>query len=373
MDEPKYWPPHDRGFPTYPFLAFLGLSSLWLIWALRFPATGWDFTQFYIVAHLPIGSLYSRPDFIHFGQSCLAPLGIHYYPPFARPAVFAVALKPLSLLSYWHAYWVWAAIGFVAYAAVLLMLFRWLALPNALLPAFAAFTPSLFGIVTGQDATVYLLVLLGGLLLVLRNRELAGGCLLALCAYKFNLIVFLPLVLLSKARWKSLATFGIGTASAALISAAMVSPFKYFALLRSIPAYAINFRPGGIRGVVMGIGHEGWYYPLAIAGAVLCAYLIWRLPLTEAFCVAVTGILLLGYHVTWYDCALLVLPIAVAWRDGGTVTRALLLLVLLSLVAWLWWEAMFQVVVETLLLLRFAAVAWKGRPNHSSSLIEQPS
>ena len=342
---------------VYSCLVFLGLSSLWLIWAMRFSQTGWDFTQFYIAAHLPVSALYSRSAFVDFGENSLAPLGIHYYPPFVRPAVFALALKPLAVLPYWSAYWVWAAVGFAAYAATLLILFRWLALPNALLPAFAAFMPSQFGIITGQDANVYLLVLVSGLLLVVREKQLVGGCLLALCAYKFNLIIFLPFVLLSKARWKSLSSFGIGTASAALVSAALVAPSEYLALLRTISIHTIGFTPGGIRGVAVRAGHEGWYYPFALAGAALCVYLIWKLPLVEAFCVAITGALLLSYHVTWYDCALLVLPIAVAWRGASIVTRTVLLALLLFPLSWFVGKEIFQVVAETVLLLRFAAIA----------------
>ena len=343
---------------VYSCLAFLGLSSLWLAWGMRFPQTGWDFTQFYIAAHLPVRSLYSRPAFLDFGEKSLAPLGIHYYPPFVRPAVFSLALKPLALLPYWSAYWVWAAVGFAAYAVTLFILFRWLALPKALLPAFAAFTPSLLGIITGQDANAYLLVLVSGLLLVVREKQIAGGCLLALCAYKFNLIIFLPLVLLSKARWKSVSSFGIGTAAAALASAALVSPSEYLALLRTIPIHTVGFTPGGIRGIAVRAGHAGWYYPCALAGAALCVYLIWKLPLVEAFCVAITGGLLLAYHVTWYDCALLVLPIAVAWRGASTITRAVLLALLLFPVLWFVSKEILQVVAETLLLLRFVTIAW---------------
>lgn len=81
MDDPRHWPPQSRDFPTYPFLAFLGLSSLWLIWALRFPATGWDFTHFYIAARLPVRALYSRPAVVDFGEKSLAPLAFTIMPP----------------------------------------------------------------------------------------------------------------------------------------------------------------------------------------------------------------------------------------------------------------------------------------------------
>ena len=69
-------------------------------------------------------------------------------------------------------------------------IFRWLVLPTTLLPAFALFMPSMFGITTGQDSNVYLLVLVCALLLLLEGNQFAAGCLLALCAYMFNLLIF---------------------------------------------------------------------------------------------------------------------------------------------------------------------------------------
>lgn len=338
-------------------LAFLALSSLWLLLALRFSETGWDFTQFYIAAHLPVSSLYHRPEFAAMGQKLLAPIGINYYPPFVRPAVFALALKPLALFSYWGAYWLWAATGLAACLATLLLLFRWLALPSNLLPAFALFSPSLFGIVTGQDANVYLFVMVGALLLIVSGSEIAGGLLLAVCAYKFNLLLFLPFVLLFKARWKSLFSFVLGTTAVAILSDALAPPSQYLALLRSIPQLTIGFIPGGLRGVCIRTGHELLYFPFAGVAAAFCLYLIWKLPLVEAFCVAVTAALLLGYHVTWYDCALLVLPICVAWRNAGSKTRASLLALLVLPFLWILGKEVFQVIAETIILFPFARVA----------------
>jgi hypothetical protein len=342
---------------SFTFLAYLALSSVWLIIALRFSQTGWDFTQFYIAAHLPVSSLYNRTEFVATGTKLLAPIGINYYPPFVRPAVFALALKPLALFSYWGAYWLWAAVGFAAYLATLLILFRRFDLPKNLLPGFALFAPSLFGIVTGQDANVYLLVLVGALLLILSRKEIAGGLMLALCAYKFNLLLFLPLVLIFKARWKSLFAFTIGTSAAAALSALLAPTSQYLVLLRSIPQQTIGFIPGGVRGVAIRTGHELVYFPLAALGSAFCIYLIWKLPLLDASCVAVTGALLLGYHVTWYDCALLVLPICVAWRASSKNARAWLLALLVLPFAWILGKEAFQVAAETIILFQLTRLA----------------
>jgi hypothetical protein len=358
---PQPFSSHDkRGFSLFRACAvFLGLSSLWLIIALRFSQTAWDFTQFFIAAHLPISSLYSRADFIAYGERVLAPIGIKYYPPFVRPAVFSLALRPLALFSYWPAFWVWAALGLAAYLVSLVILFRWRGLPSNILPWFALFYPAMFGIITGQDTNVYLLVIIAALLLIASGREIAGGFLLALCMYKFNLILLLPFVLLLKMRWRALISFSITAAVAAIASAALVPPSRYLALLRIIPQVSVGIALGGLRGVTIQVGHPAWYFPFAVAGALACIYLIWKLPLLEAFCIGITGALMLSYHVGWYDGALLVLPITIAWSSAGTTTRVALLILLVLPVVWILGGVFFQVIAELLILVQFALLASK--------------
>lgn len=342
---------------SFASLAFFGLSTIWLIIAIRFSQTGWDFTQFYVAAHLPIHSLYDRAQFIQVGQSLLAPLGIQYFPPYVRPAVFALAFKPLSWFSYWTAYWFWAAAGFLSFFASALLLIRRFALPPAILPAFALFFPAMFGIVTGQDTSVYLLVVVAAVLLILDGREVAGGLLLALCVYKFNLVLFVPLVFLFKARWKPLFTFAAGAVAAAVSSALLAPPASYLALLRIIPRETIGFVPAGLHGVAIRLGHERWYFPLAALLAVFCIYLIFKLPPLESLSVAILAPLLFGYHVTWYDCALLPIPLAVAWRGASKRVRAGLLAMLLVPFAWIFGGQFFQVAAELFLLARFTYLA----------------
>jgi len=354
-------PYYERLRPLFLACAiFIGLSCLWLIIALRYSQTAWDFTQFYIAAHLPIGSLYARADFVAVGARLLAPIGIKYYPPFVRPAVFSLALKPLALFSYWIAYWIWAALGLVVYLVSLLILFRWRGVPENILPWFALFYPAMFGIVTGQDANVYLLVFIVALLLIISGKETAGGCVLALCVYKFNLILLIPLVLLAKARWRALVSFSITAGAATIVSAALVSPSKYLALLRTIPELTIGFVPGGFRGVTIRIGHPGWYFAIAAIGTIGCLYLIWKLPLVEALSVGITGALMLSYHATWYDCTLLVFPICVAWATSSHKMQAALLTLLVLPIAWLLGHEFFQVFAELLILVHFAGLAFRS-------------
>lgn len=361
---------NKRVTPSF-IVAFFAICSIWLIIAIRFPQSGWDFTQFFIVAHMPVHSIYDRAQFTQFGHNTLASLGIEYYPPYVRPAVFALFLKPLSWFSYWTAYWLWAAIGLLSYFLSALLLIRRFALPPGLLPAFALFYPGIFGIVTGQDANVYLLVLVAALGCLLDGHELAAGFLFALCCYKFNLILFVPLVLLFKARWKPLFTFVATSAAAAASSALLAPPSTYLALLRNISQETIGFVPGGLHGIAIRLGHERWYFPAAALGGIFCVYLIYRLPLLEAFCVAILAPLLFAYHVTWYDFALLVLPIAVAWRHSPKPVQVGLLALLLVFPAWLLGGQFYQVTAAVFLLSFFS---WESaRPGNRPETETQSS
>ena len=359
MPQPPTLPRKNIRLLALAGAGFFGFSSIWLLIALRFSQTGWDFTQFYIAAHLPVQSLYDHAAFVAFGEHFLASIGVKYYPPFVRPAVFSMALKPLALFPYWPAFWLWATVGLAAYLTALLILFRKLDLPKNILPWFALFYPAMSGIMTGQDCDVYLLVLVAALMFIVSGKEIAGGCVLALCTYKFNLILFLPIVLLAKTRWKAFFSFAVLSGAAGLASAALVPPAKYFTLLRAIPEITIGFIPGGLRGVTIRLGHPAWYYPIALVGSLLCIYLIWKLPLVESFCVGVTGALMLAYHVTWYDCALLVLPICVAWTGSGKKMRAALLTMLALPFAWLLGNDYCQVIAEILILAYFSWIAFR--------------
>ena len=341
-------------------LVFLALSTLWVVIAGRYSETAWDFPQFYLIAHLPVHSIHDRAVFVQFGEQLIGPLGIHYYPPFVRPAVFALAVRPLAWFPYWQAFYLWAGVGFLCYSASILLLRRRFDLPNAMLPVFALYFPGLFGIVTGQDANTMLLVLLVSMLLLCDGRHVLGGLLLALCLYKFNVILFLPLVLLFKSRWTALVSFVSGASLVAATSAMLAPPSTYLALLRTIPAITIGLAPGGLHGVAIRLGVESWYYPAAAVMAAFCVFLIYKLPMLESFCVAMVASLVVAYHAAWYDCAVLVIPIAVVFQRASKGLRTILLLILGLPVAWLLGREFFQVSVEILLLAFFAGGAFRA-------------
>jgi len=78
MPQPPTLPRKNIRLLALAGAGFFGFSSIWLLIALRFSQTGWDFTQFYIAAHLPVQSLYDHAAFVAFGEHFLAPIGVKY-------------------------------------------------------------------------------------------------------------------------------------------------------------------------------------------------------------------------------------------------------------------------------------------------------
>jgi hypothetical protein len=282
---------------------------------------GWDFPVFYIPAQLPINELYSPNAFDAYWKTHLAPLGVIHWAPYVRPAVFSLFLRPLALLSYPRALWLWIGAGALAYFAAVTILIRRFQLPPLLLPAYALYFPAMAGIITGADISIYLLALSVALVLLERGREVLAGCVLTVCLCKFNLFLLIPAALLIHRRFKALTSLTIGAVAVAVSSIALVPAGAYLTIILDAPKIAGRFYPAGLRGFSDAIG-QPWCYPW-LAGAVLlvCCSLISRLPIVEAMCVAVTGSLLVVPYVTWYDSTLLALPVAVVWERGGIFVR----------------------------------------------------
>lgn len=323
---------------------FLLVCGVWALFAERYPGTGWDFSQFYIAGSIPLDELYDRAAYEQFGEEELAPLGVNYYPPYVRPAVFALPLKLLTALPYRSAERLFFAFQFALYLVTLWLAFRRFDVPPHLLPAFALFKPALMGIITGQDPHTLALLVFCGFLLLERDHDIAAGLAWALCLYKFNLVIGLPLLLLLRARWKALGAFAAGGACLAVASMALAPPDQYLTMLDSVEDYAINFTPAqmiGLRGISY-VTDIPWLYPAAaLIVAALSLATIRKATLQTAFTIAVLGSILCSYHANWYDAAILA-PCIVAMiseKRGLDRTLPLALIGLLPLWSYLQWIA----------------------------------
>jgi Glycosyltransferase family 87 len=263
----------------------------------------------------------------------LAPLGIHYYPPYVRLPVFSVLLRPLMFLPYWPAFWVWLGAGIAAYLASVSILIRHFRLPGYLVPAFAAFFPAVGGLIGGQDVTVLVFVLIISWLLLLQRRDCLAGLLLAGCLYKFNLVLLLPPLLICHRRYTALGAFAAGGTFIVVSSILMISPSEYFPVLtRHIP----GFYPVGLLGFSQAMGRVLIYPVLGLVVLVGSIYSFRRLSLTDSFSVAVLGSLLVSPRVSWYDSTLLILPLALLLQRAKLGVRILCAALLIAVPAWQW-------------------------------------
>jgi hypothetical protein len=348
------------------------ITSFWLFFAAHSNKVGWDFPVFYITAALPQDEIYSRAAFAECWQQHLAPLGVIHWGRFVRLPVFGAMLGPIALVNYRQALLTWMAAGLGAYVIALGTIMRRLQLPDLFLPFSAAFFPAVFGWISGQDNCLVLVCVVVAWMCLLEERDLTAGLVFALALYKYNVVVLIPLFLVLQKRYRALAAFAAGAATIIALSFAITPLSTYMETLAEVRSETPDFWPIGLRGFAYSIGHARLYPWLAFAVAVLCCWLMRRLPTTEALAVAVTGSLMIVPYVCWYDCTLLLFPLAVIYSRSGGFIRIGCLLVLAAVPAWAYsgrnngLAGLIDVTVEMLALARLA------RMNRSSAARREP-
>lgn len=340
------------------------MLAAWINSAIHSIFLAWDFPVFYIAARMPLGHLYDPAAFAAFWQQQLQPLGVVHWAPYVRPAVFAVLTRPLGLLPYRTAFLLWVVAGGCAYAACLLILIRRFDLPAFSVPAFVGYFPFAAGLVSGQDNCVFLLAVIAGWLLLEAERDWLAGIVFGCCLYKYNLILLVPLLLVLKRRFRALTSFVAVGAVLLAFSAALSSPRQYLDVLINIRKLVPDFSPVGLRGATAVAGIP-WSYPLlVIAVLVTCIWLMRHLPLCEALCVAIVGMLLISPYVTWYDSTLLLLPISLLISRSDFTLRMLCILVLVLQQLWRSDRGPIEItpaIVGLVLLGYFFVLARRGR------------
>jgi hypothetical protein len=146
---------------------------------------------------------------------------------YTRPPFYAALLKPLAFLPYRAAY---ALFTFATLLSTLWFIIRF-SKECEPLPFFAAMSiPAITALCGGQDTPLLLVILGGSILLTRRKMDFLAGLVLSLCAIKFHLFLFLPILLLIKGRWRILAGAASGTALLTAFGLLVAGP-------RSIPQY----------------------------------------------------------------------------------------------------------------------------------------
>lgn len=240
---------------------------------------------------------------------------------YTRPPFYAALLKPLAALPYRVAYGVFslATLSCVIWFAVRF------SKDYPALPLFTATSvPALTALCGGQD-TPFLLAILGvSILLTRRKRDVSAGLVLSLCALKFHLFLFLPVLLLGKRRWRILGGAGVGSvilAGFGLLLAGADSVRQYVTVLRDPwinPPAAAMPNIHGLAAVLHGDGKLEF-----LLAAVVLGTFLWTMRRTENYelllAASIVGGLLMSFHCGLADTIIL-LPafiLAVAARASA--------------------------------------------------------
>jgi Glycosyltransferase family 87 len=197
-----------------------------------------DFYAFWsagkFLAELTPAEIYD-PQKLQAYETALDPNFRDFY-PFPYPPPFGLVLRLLGTLSYDSAYLVWIGATLALYLcatlrrrSLSLMGLATLVAPSTLLTAIA-----------GQNGFLTAALMIGGFRL-LDVRPLLAGVLLGLLAYKPQLALLIPVVLIAAGRWRSLAAAAMAVATLVAVSMAAFGPAMWAAWLGSIEVNAHLF------------------------------------------------------------------------------------------------------------------------------------
>ena len=277
-----------------------------------------DFVHFYIG-----GLLFGHPDIFspeaNFAKQRELIGGTLDNSFFGRPAFYGLLLKPLTLLPYKTAYWIFQ-LGSLASLCVFLRLnlrrFPQLAVLCAMsVPLFSNFA-------NGQDVMYLLLFCSMSLYFAERGWEVAAGLILALCAIKAHLFVLIPLAVVFKMKWRILAggTLGAAILGVAGLPGGLAAQIELLKQLRNpqhspYPDLMPNLR--SLTG-----DHNSLYIVLALLVYLTVAFLIYRSSSYEAaFGWALVGGVLGSFHAYIQDCLLLLLAFVLVQSELGKAPK----------------------------------------------------
>jgi len=298
----------------------------------------WDFHLYYTAGQLPASQLYQLDEQEKAEQRLweqhLQQFREFNFSPFLKPAYYRLVLAPLASLPFWSAYGTWVLLQLAAFVFATALLARRYGFNPAyfiLLPICPYFVRAMGW---GQDTGIVFLLLVLGLDLLLRRRDGLAGATLALGLVKWNVMLFLPVVLLLHKRWKALAAFSAVAATEVGLSlwiAGFGGVSDYLAALRHPVADFLGPEMPSLRGILLAAGFPDGLIIAAIAasgGALLP--LLRRLPFDRAFAIGVALSAFLSYHTMIYDLLFLFVAVLVFRLHHGSAWVASLTVLLLS-------------------------------------------
>ena len=290
-----------------------------------------DFVHFYIG-----GQLFGHPEifspevnYAHQRELIGATMDHSF---FGRPAFYGFFLKPLTLMPYKTAYWIFQ-LGSLASLFVFLRLNMRRHFPKLLVlcimsPALAA------NFVNGQDVLYLLLFCSLSLVFAERHWDIAAGLVLSLCAIKAHLFLPVPLAVILWRRWRILAGGAIGGVVLGLISLLGGGLATQLELVRQLGNPEHSPYPDlmpSLRSLTGDHTEVFWIAAIAVLAAVI--FLMRRAQSYEAaFGWALIGGLLSSYHAYIQDCLLLVLALILIHAELSKAANALLTIAVLPFI-----------------------------------------
>lgn len=249
--------------------------------------------------------------------------------PYINPPMLAVALAPLAVLPYRHAYWAFTVLTLLAFVGSIVLLrpnLTYLARDRLTWLTTVILTASwlpLFRSMAGGQNSMFTVLLLVALYAGWReNRMILAGVALGLLSYKPQFGLLLGVAFLARGMWVALTAAGVTAVAHYALGAAFTGadwPLRMIDTLRlhraleqqifsthfSILPTATHSLPAPIAAWVAAIGLGGV--------AILCVWLVRRVGPADArfpvlYGLLVCGTLLVSPHMQHYDVAILAIP-----------------------------------------------------------------
>jgi hypothetical protein len=270
-----------------------------------------DFKMLWAGARLVGPDLY---DWKMATEACLPEKPRYRIVGFVRLPPMAIALWPLAGLPLPVAFRVFQVLSL---CALLAFVWLWSPRPRSLVVA-ALFIPIWIAIGIGQESCILLLLAGVGVRLIQRDRPFAGGAVLALCAFKPHLFLFLPVVLVAQWRWRALSGMLASGTAMYILSSIVVGldwPAKFLASVALNRQTFRLFGPG-LSYLFTAYESPAWVIVATEAAVALVVYAATRrLPwITAAVYVMAFGVILAPWSFI-YDLTL-VLPLALSALSG---------------------------------------------------------
>jgi Glycosyltransferase family 87 len=274
-----------------------------------------DFQHFYVSGQLVLqGKLYNTQAF-RLAQTALSGHVIPSFIASSRPPFFAAAFVPFARLPYRVAWVIWvgllvgATIGFVCLwpdrrAAILAVCWS------------GGLSASL---ANGQDLPLILLWVAIALRIWKRHPFLAG-LLFSLCATKFHLFVFVPLLLWRHKLWRGFLVGAVGLLAISFIAAGLDWPQQYLAILSQSAIHPDIEHMPNFHGFFIQWPHASiWELSASCVVAIVVFVVVRRTDFTDGLAVILLAGLLVSHHAYLADCTLLLPALLIALRTlrGG--------------------------------------------------------